>query len=59
MALIKKNVEKGGGKKEMIMVEVKKEIIEKHKRRMRVADIARLYKKSTATICTILKKKMK
>jgi hypothetical protein len=55
---MKKNVEKEGGKKkEMITVEVKKEIIEKHERGMRVADIARFYKKSTSTICTILKKK--
>ncbi|XP_023665526.1 histone-lysine N-methyltransferase EHMT2 isoform X7 [Paramormyrops kingsleyae] len=58
MAPIKKKVEKEGGKKkEMITVEVKKEIIEKHERRMRVADIARFYNKSTSTICTILKKK--
>lgn len=38
-------------------MEVKKEMIEKHERGMRVADIARFYNKSTSTICTILKKK--
>lgn len=58
MSPMKKKVEKEGGKKkEMITVEVKKEIIEKHKHGVRVADIARFYKKSTSTICTILKKK--
>ncbi|XP_030179530.1 tigger transposable element-derived protein 1-like [Lynx canadensis] len=41
----------------MITVEVKKEIIKKYERGMRVAEIARFYKKSTSTICTILKKK--
>ena len=38
-------------------MEVKKEISEKHERGMRVADIARIYNKSTSTICTVLKKK--
>ncbi|XP_019512623.1 PREDICTED: tigger transposable element-derived protein 1-like [Hipposideros armiger] len=58
MAPLHKEVEKKGGKKkEMIMVEVKKEIIEKYERGMRVAEIARFYKKPTSTICTILKKK--
>ena len=37
------------------MVEVKKEIIQKYERVMRVAKIARFYKKSMSTICTILK----
>uniref|UniRef100_A0A8C5PXM0 HTH CENPB-type domain-containing protein n=1 Tax=Leptobrachium leishanense TaxID=445787 RepID=A0A8C5PXM0_9ANUR len=53
---MKKKVEKEGGK-EMITVEVKKEIIDKHERGMRVANIARFYNKSTSTICTILKRK--
>ena len=58
MAPIQKKVEKKGGKKkEMIMVEVKKEIIEKYEQGMQVAEIARFYKKSTLTICSILKKK--
>ena len=48
---------KGGKKKEMITVEVKKEIIEKYKRGIWIAKIARLYKKSVLTICTVLKKK--
>ncbi|XP_029777041.1 tigger transposable element-derived protein 1-like [Suricata suricatta] len=53
----KKAGKKGGKKKEMITVEVKKEMIEKYERGMRVAEIARFYKKSTSTICTILKRK--
>ena len=58
MALRQKKVEKKGGKKkEMIMVEVKKEIIEKYEQGMQVAEIERFYKKSTLTICSILKKK--
>ena len=57
MAPMKKKVEKEGSKKKMITVEVKKEIIEKHERSMRVADIARFYNKSMSTICTVLKKK--
>jgi DeoR/GlpR family transcriptional regulator of sugar metabolism len=44
-------------KKEMIRVEVKKEIIEKYERGIRVADIVRFYNKSTSPICTLLKKK--
>ena len=40
MAPMQKNVEKKGGKKEMIMVEVKKEIIEKYEWGMWVAEIA-------------------
>jgi transposase len=58
MAPIKKRVEKEGGKKkEMITVEIKKEIIGKHEEGMQVAVIARFYKKSTSTISTVLKKK--
>lgn len=53
----KKAEKEFGRKKEMITMEVKKEMIEKHERGMRVADIARFYNKSTSTICTILKKK--
>nr|XP_033807654.1 tigger transposable element-derived protein 1-like [Geotrypetes seraphini] len=49
----------GTKKKQMITVEVKKEIIQKHEGGMRVADLARCYNKSTSTICTILKKKEK
>lgn len=41
----------------MITMEIKKEIIEKHQEGMRVVDIARIYNRSTSTICTILKKK--
>ncbi|KAL0269199.1 UNVERIFIED_CONTAM: hypothetical protein PYX00_007011 [Menopon gallinae] len=53
MAPIKKPV----GKKEMITMELKKEIVEKHERGLRVSDIARYYNKSTSTISTILKRK--
>jgi transposase len=57
MAPMMKMVEKEGGKKkEMITVEVKKEIIGKHEQGMQVAAIARFYKKSTSTISTVLKK---
>ena len=41
MAPMHKKVEKKGGKKEMIMAEVKKEIIEKYEWGMWVAKIAR------------------
>jgi Mor family transcriptional regulator len=57
MAPIKKRVEQEGGKKKMITVEVKKEVIGKHEQGMQVAAIARFYKKSTSTISTVLKKK--
>ena len=58
MASMQEKVEKKGSKKkEMIMVQVKKEIIEKYKRGILVAKIARFYKTSTSTICTTLKKK--
>jgi hypothetical protein len=43
-APLKKRVEKEGGKKQMIMVEVKKEIIGKNEQGMQVATIARFYK---------------
>ena len=47
MVPMQKQVEKKGGKKkEMITVEVKKETIEKYKRGMRMAEIARFCKKS-------------
>ena len=48
MAPMQKKVEKKGSKKDMITVEVKKEIIEKYKQGMQVAEIARFYKKSTS-----------
>ncbi|KAM9457775.1 tigger transposable element-derived protein 1-like isoform 1-T1 [Clarias gariepinus] len=58
MAPVKEDVKtKGGKKKEMITLELKKEIIKKRDRGMRVSDLARFYKKSTSTICGILKKK--
>ena len=52
MAPVQKMVEREGGKKkEMIMVEVKKEIIEKYEHGMQVAKTARFYKKSTSASC--------
>jgi Mor family transcriptional regulator len=50
MVPMKKRVEEEGGKKEMITVQVKKEIIGKHEQGMQVAAISRFYKKSTSTI---------
>lgn len=44
MAPMKKKVEKEcGKKKQMITVEVKKKITEKHERGMQVADVGRFY----------------
>ena len=58
MIPMQKKVErKGSKKKEMIMVEVKKETIKKYQQGKQVAEIATFYKKSTSNICTILKKK--
>nr|XP_020670660.1 tigger transposable element-derived protein 1-like [Pogona vitticeps]XP_020670661.1 tigger transposable element-derived protein 1-like [Pogona vitticeps]XP_020670663.1 tigger transposable element-derived protein 1-like [Pogona vitticeps] len=45
------------GKKKIISIQVKKDIIEKHDRGMRVTDLASEYKMLTSTISTILKKK--
>jgi hypothetical protein len=54
---MKKRAEKEGSKKkEMITVEVQKEIIGKHKQGMQVAATTRFYKRSTSAICTVLKK---
>ncbi|XP_069156566.1 tigger transposable element-derived protein 1-like [Procambarus clarkii] len=47
----------GKGKKDPITVDVKKEIIAKHERGVRVADLAREYGRSSSTISTILKRK--
>ncbi|UYV83410.1 hypothetical protein LAZ67_23000910 [Cordylochernes scorpioides] len=58
MGPVKKYVEREmGEKKDIITMEAKRKMIEKHERGMRVTEIARFYKKSTSTICTILKKK--
>ena len=48
MASMQKKI---GNKKEMIMVEVKKEIMEKYERGMRVAEIPRFYKKPMFASC--------
>uniref|UniRef100_A0A3Q0T0S5 HTH CENPB-type domain-containing protein n=1 Tax=Amphilophus citrinellus TaxID=61819 RepID=A0A3Q0T0S5_AMPCI len=47
----------GDKKKRMMSVELKQAIIEKHEQGMRVIELARLYDRSTLTICTILKQK--
>jgi hypothetical protein len=58
MAPMKKRVGKEScKKKEMITVEVKKDIIGKHEQGMQVAAIARFYKKPTSTVSTVLKEK--
>ncbi|XP_068235662.1 tigger transposable element-derived protein 1-like [Palaemon carinicauda] len=44
-------------KKRMMTMEIKNEIIEKHESGVRVTELARQYKRSTSTICTILKQK--
>ena len=45
---MQKKVEKKGSKKEMITVQVKKEIMEKYERGMRVAEIAGFYNSTSA-----------
>ena len=47
----KKAKKKGGKKKEKITVEVKKETIERYKRGIRVAKIARCKKSRSASLC--------
>ncbi|XP_066231912.1 zinc finger MYM-type protein 1 isoform X2 [Saccopteryx leptura] len=47
----------GKKKKRMMSIEVKQEIIKKHERGVRVIELARLYNRSSSTICTILKQK--
>lgn len=56
---LKKATEGGKRKKEMILLEVKKEIIRKHEGGMRVTDLAKEYGRNTSTIATILKMKDK
>ncbi|XP_063307083.1 tigger transposable element-derived protein 1-like isoform X3 [Pelobates fuscus] len=55
----KKAAEAGKRKKEMILLEVKKEIIRKHEGGMRLTDLAKEYGRSASTIATILKMKKK
>ena len=50
-----KKVAKQGVKKEMITVEVKKEIMERHERGVHVAQLSKFYNKCSSTLCTILK----
>ena len=46
MVSMQKKVKKNSGKKEMITVEIKKEIIKKYEQGMRVAETVRFSKKS-------------
>ncbi|KAJ7303346.1 hypothetical protein JRQ81_012289 [Phrynocephalus forsythii] len=55
----KKAAESGKMRKEKILLEVKKEIIQKHQEGARVIDIAKRYGKNPSTIVTILKNKEK
>ncbi|XP_063293602.1 tigger transposable element-derived protein 1-like [Pelobates fuscus] len=55
----KKAAEAGKRKKEMILLEDKKEIIRKHEGGMRLTDLAKEYGRSASTIGTILKMKEK
>ncbi|CAH2306934.1 tigger transposable element-derived 1-like [Pelobates cultripes] len=55
----KKAAEAGKRKKEMILLEDKKEIIRKHEGGMRLTDLAKEYGRSASTISTILKMKEK
>ncbi|XP_064110427.1 tigger transposable element-derived protein 1-like [Macrobrachium nipponense] len=47
----------GDRMKRMMSIELKQEIIEKHERGTRVIELAKIYDRSTSTICTILKQK--
>lgn len=47
----------GDRKKRMMSIELKQEIIGKHDRGVRVIELAKIYDRSTSTICTILKQK--
>ncbi|KAM3922941.1 tigger transposable element-derived protein 1-like [Leptodactylus fuscus] len=44
-------------KKRMMSIEMKQELIKLHEKRTRVIELARMYERSTSTICTILKQK--
>ncbi|GBN87242.1 hypothetical protein AVEN_146761-1 [Araneus ventricosus] len=41
----------------MMSIELKREIIEKNEQGVRVSDLVRQYRRSTSTICTVLKQK--
>ncbi|XP_052896274.1 tigger transposable element-derived protein 1-like [Anopheles moucheti] len=44
-------------KKRSMLIELKREIIEKYEQGARVTDLARMYGRSTSTICAVLKRK--
>ncbi|XP_064100736.1 tigger transposable element-derived protein 1-like [Macrobrachium nipponense] len=47
----------GDRKKRMMSIELKQEIIEKHEHGVRVIELAKIYDRSTLTICMLLKQK--
>ena len=55
----KKQAKESVNKREMITLEIKKEIIQKHERGVSVSDLSRMYNKASSTISTILKQKDK
>ncbi|XP_070253222.1 putative CENPB DNA-binding domain-containing protein 1 [Myotis yumanensis] len=57
MDLKKVSAEDSAEKKQMMCIELKKEIIEKHDQGVHVIDLAKQYERSTSTIYTILKQK--
>ncbi len=46
--------ESGEKKKQMMLMELKCKVIEKHEQGVRVSDLAKTYDRSTLTICTIV-----
>lgn len=55
----KKRPQESGYKRLKITLKIKREIIDKREQGVSVADLARIYNRSTSTICTILKNKDK
>ncbi|UYV79752.1 hypothetical protein LAZ67_18000559 [Cordylochernes scorpioides] len=53
----KKVCKKSSAKKNMMSIELKREIIEKHEQGVRVVDMSRQYGRSTSMICSVLKRK--
>ncbi|XP_064101254.1 tigger transposable element-derived protein 1-like [Macrobrachium nipponense] len=57
MAPMKTSGSASTGKRRMMSLEIKLEIVEKHEQGMRVKELAKHYNCTTSTICTILKQK--
>ncbi|UYV83792.1 hypothetical protein LAZ67_X000139 [Cordylochernes scorpioides] len=53
----KKVCKKSSAKKNIMSIELKREIIEKHEQGVRVVDLSRQYGRSTSMICSVLKRK--